>query len=53
MEISPQNPEFRHICLLVLMLYIPINNFSVTQGDFLSSWVKQVLSIKCHAQGHS
>ena len=29
------------ICLFVLMLYVPVNNFSVMLGCFLSSGLKQ------------
>ena len=33
------------VCLFGLMLYAPVNNFSVMLGDnFLSSWVESVLS---------
>ena len=31
-------------CWFVLMLYVPVNEFSVIMGDFLSSWVAPILS---------
>ena len=38
----------------VLMLYVPVNIFQLCRDNFLSSWVKPVLSSrKCLAQGHN
>ena len=43
------------VCLIDLILYIPVNNFSVMPGQVFLGWTstKQVLYIMCLAQGHN
>ena len=51
--ISSKVSQVIHLsCLLVLMFYIQVNNFSVTPGHFLG-WTSTKQRIKCLAQGHT
>ena len=45
-------PLIRFICLMVLMLYIPFNNFSVMLGRVSQGRTTAKQRIKCFAQGH-
>ena len=40
-------------CLFVLILYVPVNNFSVMLGWVFLGWTSTKQTIKCLAQGHN
>ena len=42
----------RTVWFVCLILYIPVNNFSVMSGQVLFGWTSTKQRIKCLAQGH-
>ena len=44
---------FMHMCLFDLIIYVPVNNFSVMPRRVFLGWTNTKLGLMCLAKGHN